>query len=476
MILSNGVGLVNLRLSERLLSVEPCLLSATEAIELIASRQMTSIELVKSCLYRINELEATLHAWAYLNDELPLAAAHALDQNRQRGERVGVLEGVPLGIKDIFNTRDMKTQMGSPIWKDFTPGNDARVVETLRHKGGIVMGKTVTAEFAVHSPGPTVNPYDPCRTPGTSSSGSAAAVATGMVPLALGTQTAGSTIRPASYCGVYGFKPSFGLVPRTGMLKTIDTLDHVSFFSRTVDDLKLIFDRTRVSGSNHPFIEERVDTSTQGIHPTRWRVGLVRGPKWTDAETYAQVALEDFAKQLQLCESVIVEELPLPPAFSEVHDIHQKIYYRMLAYYFKEECRQPEYISRSFRKIVEYGNQFTSEDYQSGLRFQNEVKALLDRLFHDFDIILNLSSAGEAPVGLETPDRPDHCLLWTFCHVPVLNLPVFVGPAGLPFGAQIVARKYCDYQLLQFAKFLWDEGLIGRGPFPTLPATLSGSR
>ena len=453
------------------------MLSATEAIELIGLGQLTSTELLKSCLSRINELEPTLHAWAYVDEELPLAAAQEIDKSRQRGEPVGALKGVPFGVKDIYNTRDMPTEMGSVLWKDFTPGNDARVVETLRRKGGIVIGKTVTAEFAVHFPGPTLNPYDLRRSPGTSSTGSAVAVATGMVPLALGSQTAGSTIRPVSYCGVYGFKPSFGLIPRTGVLKTIDTLDHVTLLSRTPGDLKLMLDNARVSGSNHPFVVERVDKTAEGPSlPTRWRVVLVRGPKWKGAEAYARYAVENFAKQLQAFEAIDVEKMQLPEVFSEVHDVHEMMYCRMLAYYFKEEIQHSDHISLSFRKMVEYGQQFTSEDYQTGLKFQGDVTKLLEQLFDDFDVILNLSTGGEALVGLEAPDRPDNCLIWSFCGVPALSLPVFSGPSGLPFGAQIVARKYDDYRLLAFAKFLWNEGLINRAPFPDLPDEMSVGR
>ena len=202
-------------------------LTVTEAGEKVRSGELSAVEWCESCIAQVERCEADIHAWVQFEPELALRQAREIDEKRRAGTFDDPLWGAPFGVKDVFNTAELPTCMGSPIWEGFTPGNDARVVAHLRWAGGVMFGKTVTAEFAVHHPGPTVNPHNPDYSPGTSSSGSAAAVASMMVPLALGTQTAGSTIRPASYCGVYGFKPSFGVVPRTGILKTLDTLDHV---------------------------------------------------------------------------------------------------------------------------------------------------------------------------------------------------------------------------------------------------------
>ena len=450
--------------------MKPYLLSATEAIEKISRGELTTTQLIESCFERIRELEPTLQAWKYIDVEQPLQRAKNIDQCRENGEEIGVLQGVPIGVKDIFNTKESPTQMGSPYWMGFTAGNDARVVETLKFKSGIVMGKTVTAEFAVHHPGPTVNPYDPSRSPGTSSSGSAVAVATGMVPVAIGTQTAGSTIRPASYCGVYGYKPSFGVVPRTGILKTIDTLDHVTFFARTPGDIRLIFDLARVKGTNHPFVHQYLDQQTNRSIPKRWKVAFVKGPKWDVAENYARTAIKEFAQKIDSENSISVEELDLPAIFDQVHGIHRMIYCKMLSYYFSEELEEkPELISNSFKEMTDYGRQFTGEDYLSGLEFQKEVQVQTKKLFDDYDIILNLSTGGEARVGLETPDRPDNCLIWTLAHVPALSVPALSGPSGLPVGVQLVANKYADYALFDFAQHLSDAQLIHRAPFPALP-------
>lgn len=387
-----------------------------------------------------------------------------MDERRASGAASGPLEGVPFGVKDIFNTADgMPTQMGSPLWSGFQAGNDARVVAALKLQGGIVMGKMATSEFAVHAPGPTVNPHDPARSPGTSSSGSAAAVATGMVPLALGSQTAGSTIRPASYCGVYGFKPSFGLVPRTGMLKTTDTLDHVAFFARSVEDIRLLFDLARVRGRDHPLVRRKVDPAEQAPVPLRWNIGFVRGPKWRHALPPARAAVERFAHQIGQSGFASVRELELPDRrFERVHDTHQRIYCHMLAYYFRRESREPGRISESFRFMVEQGNRISPEEYRECLEFQAETALELDRFFERerLDGLIGLATGSEAPVGLDGRDLQDNCLIWTFCGVPALSAPAFKAASGLPFGAQLVGRKYGDYRLLSFAQRLAAEGIL----------------
>lgn len=437
-------------------------LTAVEMIRRLKAGRVSSQELMESCLERVQALEPQLHAWAFLDPNIPLEQAQEVDRVRSAGGSVGPLEGVPLGVKDIFNTANMPTQMGSPLWKGFAPGNDARVVAALKYRGGIVLGKTVTSEFAVHAPGPTRNPHDPSRSPGTSSSGSAVAVATGMVPLSLGSQTAGSTIRPASYCGIYGFKPSFGLIPRTGMLKTTDTLDHVSFFARNVEDLQLIFSLARVRGSNHPVVQQRVDPTAEGPAPSRWRIGFMRGPRWEQAKPYAREALERFVGLLAAVQGVSVTDVDLPPDFSRVHDVHQRIYCRMLAYYFKAENRTPDVLSDSFRSMVEVGAKVGPAEYRDCLDFQARATQDLDRLLEGrgVDLLVNLSTGSEAPLGLEGRDLPDSCLIWTFCGVPALSVPAFTSPSGLPFGAQLVGRKYGDYPLLQFARLLTQEGLL----------------
>ncbi len=442
-------------------------LTATELATHLRAREFSATELTRLCLEHIERLDPAVRAWVHNEPEVALHQAAVCDKKLSAGTG-GKLCGVPIGVKDIFNTTDMPTQMGSPIWKGFTPGNDARVVHYLRMADGVVLGKTVTAEFAVHAPGPTRNPHNLDYMPGTSSSGSAAGVAASMVPLALGTQTAGSIVRPASYCGVYGFKPSFGLIPRTGMLKTTDSLDTVGFFARSVDDLALLFDTIRVHGRDYPIVHETLKDpkrQTKGNRP--WRIGLLRGPKWGDAEPYAQQALEDFGQRVGELAEAVVEPITLPGSFLRAHQVHATVYDRTLAYYFKEEFAAQTLVSAIMYEIIERGNRITLEEYKAALGEQSSLSYQIDDLFADgYDIILDLSTGGEAFKGLTSTDRPDNCLIWTLCGLSAINLPVFVGPNGLPFGAQVVARRYNDYLLLDFVRYLRKLGLVADGTHP----------
>ena len=442
--------------------------SASDVIHHLKRGDFTIPDLIDECFDQIERLNPNLHAWIYLDRESATRQAQSLQQQLNEGRTPGKLCGVPVGVKDVFNTADMPTQMGSPIWKGFTPGNDARVVHSLRMSDAIIPGKTVTAEFAVHTPGPTLNPHHPEYMPGTSSSGSAAAVASYMVPLALGTQTAGSIIRPASYCGVYGFKPSFGLLPRTGMLKTTDTLDTVGVFARTVADLRLLFDILRVSGLDYPVSNAALnDPQRQERTGKTWRIGIVKGPKWNDAEDYAQRALFDFAEKVGKIPEVKIDEVLLPDSFDEAHEIHGTIYDRTLAYYFKEEFKHHTLVSPLMYEIINRGNQITLDEYRAALSRQTKLTAQLDALFDNHDVILNLSTGGEPLKGLSSVDRPDNCLIWTMCAVPSVSIPTFIGPNGLPYGAQAISRRYNDYLLLNFVSMLRDHGLAPEGTNPT---------
>lgn len=442
--------------------------TASELIPLLQSKEVSAVEVARTCIESIHRNEARIHAWTYLDPDLVIKQAHAADKKLANGA-CGPLCGVPIGIKDIFNTSDMPTQMGSPIWDHFTPGNDARTIYNLRMADAVIMGKTVTAEFAVHAPGPTHNPHRLGYIPGTSSSGSAAATAAHMVPWALGTQTAGSIIRPASYCGVYGFKPSFGLIPRTGMLKTTDSLDSVGMFARCIDDLALLFDTIRVHGIDYPIAHAALnDTQRQTRGNKPWRVGLLRGPKWEHAEGYAQQALVDFGNQIRALEHVQATDFTLPEVFQQAHTIHTTIYDRALAYYFKEEFAAKTLVSTVMYDIVQRGNQIAMPVYQAAIAAQTQLAHQLDHILEQqYDIVIDLSTGGEALKGLDSVDRLDNSLIWTLCGVPALNIPVFHGPLGLPFGAQIIARRYSDYLLLEFARHLQIRGMAPQNtPMP----------
>lgn len=435
--------------------------TATDLVILLQTKEVSAVEVALDCLESIHRNEPKIHAWVHLNPDLVIKQAQAADKKLANGLG-GSLCGVPVGVKDIFNTSDMPTQMGSPIWENFTPGNDARTVYNLRMADAVIMGKTVTAEFAVHAPGPTHNPHKLGYIPGTSSSGSAAATAAHMVPIALGTQTAGSIIRPASYCGVYGFKPSFGLIPRTGMLKTTDSLDSVGMFARCIDDLGLLFDTIRMHGINYPIAHAALNDNkrqTRGDQP--WRIGLLRGPKWENAELYAQHAFNDFGAKIKALDNVNVSDFTLPDVFKQAHNIHSTIYDRGLAYYFKEEFVAKTLVSQVMYDIVQRGNHIAFPEYNDALKAQNQIAHQLDELLErQYDIVIDLSTGGEALEGLNSVDRLDNSLIWTLCGVPTLNIPIFSGPLGLPFGAQIFARRYSDYLLLEFARHLHSYGIL----------------
>ena len=429
-------------------------LTATEFLGRLARREITATDYVHACMDRIEQYDATLHAFRVFDRDLVEAR---LAEIEARIARHGIrrMAGVPVAVKDIFNTYDYPTGMGSPILEGYTPGNDARVVSDVRLEDGLVIGKTITAEFAVHSPGATVNPHDHRRTPGTSSSGSVVAVAARMAPVALASQTAGSIIRPASYCGVMGYKPSFGLIPRTAVLKTTDTLDSIGFIARSIDDLALMFEICRVRGHNYPTTEAALnDPGRQKPADRPWRVGILRGPQSSFEAKVVRTALEQVARHLaaQGCE---VFEYQLPALFGDAHDVHERIYRRALAYYFSREwASSAALFSARMQDMIGGGLAVTPEQYQADLRRQTELTRLFDAEAQGFDVLLTPSTADEAPVGLDAWDLPDHCLIWTMVGAPSISLPVLAGSSGLPVGLQLVARKYADYKLLDFARHL----------------------
>ena len=366
-----------------------------------------------------------------------------------------------VGVKDTINTVDFPTQMGSPLYKGFTPGNDARVVSSLKQRGIKILGKTHTAEFGVHHPPPTRNPHDmkTFRTPGTSSSGSAVAVASGMVDAALGTQTAGSIIRPASWNGVYGFKPSFGLIPRTGILKTTDTLDTVGFFATKVSMLRLLFNILRVRGPNYPW-------SKYGHKPLdrKFKIAILQPP---GAEKYATQELLYWAYQTGMVFKIF-DYNRYHAWFERAEEAHRIIYHKCLSYYFKREMEQPDLISDTFKDLVAEGLSYSNAHYKMALQQQKVISNKFDSLFDMFDILINLSSAGHAPEN-EAERGEDSCAIWTLCGMPVVNIPVFTSPNGLPFGLQVIARRYEDHKLLDF---VGDLVLRGLAPFGTCPKLL----
>jgi len=418
---------------------------------------------------RVRRLDHQYHAWVTLDPEKLLEDSRVAEERIRAGGPLRALEGIPVGIKDVMNTIDLPTQMGSPLWKGYRPKNDARVVFNVKRAGGLVAGKTDTAEFAVHTPGECVNPHDPARTPGTSSSGSAVAVALGMVPMALGTQTAGSIVRPASFCGVYGCKPSFGLIPRTGVLKTTDSLDTVGFFVGHLADMERAWEALRVHGSDYPIAHAALEDPGRQRKPADrpWRVAFVRTHTWEHAEPYAREAILRWIERLSERKDVEVVEPQLPRSMARAHEVHATIYVRALANYFQKEFESAELVSPTMNDLIRQGLRVSPEDYRQALREQEELARDMDDFMARFDAMVSLSTAGEAPPRTIV-ESPDPALMWTMTWLPVISAPAFTSPRGLPFGVQLVARRYNDRLLFRLAEFLHGLGLIPPSTNPAL--------
>jgi Asp-tRNA(Asn)/Glu-tRNA(Gln) amidotransferase A subunit family amidase len=427
-------------------------------------KEFSFSDLANETIQAIERFEPHTHAWTIYNNFELKETALELDRQELAEADFKPLTGIPFGIKDIFNTKSFKTQMGSPIWKDFNPGNNARVVDSVLEAGGLIVGKTVTAEFAVHALNETVNPHDVTKTPGTSSSGSAAAVARGMVPFALGTQTAGSIIRPASFCGVWGMKPSFGMIPRTGVLKTTDSLDSIGFLAAHGKSLRVLLDVVRVKGPDYPFVYKNVDAA--GSYPKKsdrkWNVGFVKTHTWDTAENYAKDAISRLVDKIAETEGFELKVLDWPSSLSGAHKIHSNIYSKSLAYYFKQEARFTSEVSEVMQEMIQEGAEISIKEYQTSLLQQDQLIDDLDNFLKPYDFVISLGTSSSAPPRGDE-ELPDPSLIWTLGHIPSIAVPVFRCPEGLPFGAQFVSRRWNDYTLLQGVEELIDGGILPAG-------------
>jgi Asp-tRNA(Asn)/Glu-tRNA(Gln) amidotransferase A subunit family amidase len=430
-------------------------LSATDAARAIRGGSISSEELVEACLARVREADSAVQAWTFLDPGHALKQARELDRRRSEGQAMGPLHGVPVGIKDIIDTGDMPTEDGTVLHAGRMPERDATVVTMLRAAGAVIMGKTVTTELATYSPGKTRNPHNAGHTPGGSSSGSAAAVAAGMVPLALGSQTNGSVIRPAAYCGVYGFKPTHGLIPRHGVLKLSRSLDHIGIFARTIDDVALACEQLVGYDERDPDTHPRARAPFIAVAaeepPLPPLVGLVKGPLW---ERVSQETREAFA-EVEEHVGERIESVELPASALNVLEWHRTIMEaEMGANLVAEYEKGRERLSESLRVQLERGRACSALDYQNALARVAQVTEGLAELFDRFDALLAPSAAGTAPRGLASTGDPVFCTLWTFCGMPALNLPLMRGEGGLPLGMQLVGPRHGDARLLRTARWL----------------------
>ena len=398
--------------------------------------RLSAQALVRDCIERIKAREHEVHAWVYIDADLALKMARELDRRPRRG----LLQGIPVGVKDVIDTFDQPTAYNSPIYAGHVPAGDAGCVAMLRAAGAVILGKTVTAEFASSHPGNTRNPHNLAHTPGGSSSGSAAAVADSMVPVALGTQTGGSVIRPASFCGIVGFKPSFGLITRTGVKQLSDSLDTVGVFARTVADAAIF--TAALSGRNE-FAEIR--------ESARPRVGIFDMSTWPQRETSTDHALTE-ARQFLAANDCNIRQCALPAAFDAFTAAHHAIEFFELARALQHEYRaHADRLTAGLRDRIEDGLKIPGSTYEKALADVQSWRIAIDQLFVDVDVLLVPSAPGEAPAGLTTTGKATFNRLWTLLGLPAITLPWTRGPQGLPVGIQFVGGYRQDQNLLAHA-------------------------
>jgi Asp-tRNA(Asn)/Glu-tRNA(Gln) amidotransferase A subunit family amidase len=431
-------------------NVEPHRLAATALVRLVENSELTVEAAVASCLDRIAEREPVVRAWSHLANDAALARAREIDRSAKKT----LLNGVPFGLKDIFDTADMPTTYGSPIYVGCRPANDASAASLPRAAGGILLGKTVTTEFANAHPGPTTNPHNPGFSPGGSSSGSAAAVADFMVPLAIGTQTGGSVIRPAAYCGVVGFKPSFGLFPPAGMRINTEALDTVGIMARSVGDIALF----RAAMMAIPYAPPAMPEPAP-------RLGLCRGPHWNEAQPEGRAVLEAAADRLASA-GASIRDTELPSECAE-GDERQTILgsFEGLRNHMPELYRHEALLSARLRETkIARGRELSLDAFRSACRGAEKARAAAREWAGGFDSILTLPAPGQAPRGLASTGLAVFNALWTQLWMPCLTLPAGHGPDGLPVGVQLVGSRHYDARLLEVG--LWVERRLGPGDGP----------
>lgn len=416
------------------MTIDPAELTATEALREIGAGRLSSGDLLEACIARVATREPVLQAMAAFDAPAVRTAV----------ARPGALSGLPLGVKDVLDTVDLPTEYNSPIWRGHRPAADAACVAWSRAAGAIVFGKTVTTEFATRKPGPTTNPHDPARTPGGSSSGSAAGVAAGYFPFAFGTQTAGSIIRPAAYCGVVGYKPTFGTIDRFGMKLMSDSLDTVGILARSVADCALL--TTAITGLQVGDLEAPLNRTL--------RIGICRSPMW-DRRAPETDGVMDQARSAAARAGAHIQDVELPADFDALEAAHATIMHgesaRALGW---EMTTHRDQISPVLRERLEWGLDRSFTDLASARTVVANLVHAFTAVMTDVDVLLTPSAPGVAPVGLEWTGEPAFNLIWTALGVPCVTIPCGTGPAGMPLGIQLVGVRDQDDRCLQAAAWL----------------------
>lgn len=434
-------------------------LSAVESAKRIREGKLTSLELTNALIARIQKVDGPVQAWQYIDfdhaREQARQADHALAEHGPKSE----LHGVPIGVKDIYDTADAPTEYGTPIYSGRRPKKDSTVVSVLRESGLLILGKTVTTELASYTPGKTRNPYDPNRTPGGSSSGSAAAVAARMVAIATGSQTYGSVTRPASYCGVYGYKPTFGCISRYGVLRQSAQLDHLGVFSRNLDDAATIArllmrtDPNDLDMLDHEVVDKIAKSLAENIFIDKPRIGFVKTAAWDHVGRAAKHSLEILIEAL----SPYAKEITLPRSFSEAEACIVTIMEVDMA---KNYAKEYEYdrdgirLSGVVRQMIEEGLHYGREAHERALRLREVLSREISFVFDDFDVLLAPATEDVAPMGISSTGNPVYSAIGTLCRTPTLCMPLLSGENNLPMGVQLIGPWGKDAKLFSVARWI----------------------
>jgi len=432
----------------------PNTLSATDAAQKIRQGLLSSVDLVKACLARIDETDGELRAWAFVDREGALARAAEMDAIRKSGRAVGVLHGIPVGLKDIIDTKDMPTERGTSIFAGRQPDHDATIVQRLLEAGAVILGKTVTTELAFVHANETRNPHNPNHSPGGSSSGSAAAVAAFQVPLAIGTQTNGSVIRPASFCGVFGFKPTRGTISRTGLLETSRSLDQVGCFGRSLDDVALLTDAISSydPADTLSFARPRpaMLDGARSDAPVKPNLVWLNFPFDDRLDSDAAEGLAEVRAALGDNLDVLDAAPNLADLIGVQHTIHE---YEICQHQRDLFDAHWDDLSDTLRPVLERGRKITKAQYDDAIGVMDSAQAFFDHLFLEYDAVIAPSAKGEAPVFGNGTGDPIFCTVWTLAGLPSINLPVLVGETGLPVGVQLIGSRETDDRLLRTANW-----------------------
>jgi Asp-tRNA(Asn)/Glu-tRNA(Gln) amidotransferase A subunit family amidase len=434
----------------------------------IESGALTTEDLRDEVERAVAASEEDVQAWVVVEPQR-ITDKSVTDLQRPYGYHADGLRDIPFGAKDIFNTKDFPTERGSLAWEGYMPGNNARVIDSLGSHGAVLIGKTVTAELAVDEESACRNPHNLRYSPGTSSGGSAVACATGMVPFALASQSGASIARPASFTGVFGYKPSLGLVPRTGVLKTADTLDTVGFLASRAENLRPVLEGIRVRGADYPFVHANVDYVQERFdqQSKRLQIGVLRTPWWDSCEIEVRSAFDRCLDAVDAVPSIEVNETPWPTFLDEVHSLHELIYCKSLAYYFSEEYEKyPSGFSQVLKKKLEIGQAIHGTQYMDAIKRQDEISSSLDLILSEFDAVITLSTTQTAPLRGDFPSA-DPSLIWTFTGIPAAAFPLELSSSVLPIGAQIIGRRWDDFQVIALIEKLASSDVVPRRSLPT---------